>query len=132
MLHECVLVSLNSKFFRRPFMIRELRLEGCRSIRKCKALDASLKHFGRTFVCIDCGDSSETLEQRCGIPRHCDFPRASWAAQRRRVHLQCRRPRRCEFGPWGGKVPWRRKWQPTPVLLPGKSHGQRSLVGYSP
>ena len=28
--------------------------------------------------------------------------------------------------------PWRRKWQPTPVLLPGKSHGQRSLVGYSP
>ena len=30
------------------------------------------------------------------------------------------------------KIPWRRKWQPTPVLLPGKSHGQRSLVGYSP
>jgi len=28
--------------------------------------------------------------------------------------------------------PWRRKWQPTPVFLPGKSHGQRSLVGYSP
>ena len=31
-----------------------------------------------------------------------------------------------------GKILWRRKWQPTPVLLPGKSHGQRSLVGYSP
>ena len=31
-----------------------------------------------------------------------------------------------------GKIPWRRKRQPTPVLLPGKSHGQRSLVGYSP
>ena len=31
-----------------------------------------------------------------------------------------------------GKIPWRRKWHPTPVLLPGKSHGQRSLVGYSP
>ena len=31
-----------------------------------------------------------------------------------------------------GKIPWRKKWQPTPVLLPGKSHGQRSLVGYSP
>ena len=29
------------------------------------------------------------------------------------------------------KIPWRRRWQPTPVLLPGKSHGQRSLVGYS-
>ena len=43
--------------------------------------------------------------------------------------LQCRRP---EFNPWVGKILWRRKWQPTPVLLPGKSHGQRSLVDYSP
>ena len=34
--------------------------------------------------------------------------------------------------PWGGKIPWRREWQPTPVFLPGKSHGQRSLEGYSP
>ena len=33
---------------------------------------------------------------------------------------------------WVGKIPWRRKWQPTPVFLPGESHGQRSLVGYSP
>ena len=32
----------------------------------------------------------------------------------------------------GQEDPWRRKWQPTPVFLPGKSHGQRSLVGYSP
>ena len=36
------------------------------------------------------------------------------------------------FGPWVSKIPWRRKWQPTPVFLPGKSHGQRSLTGYSP
>ena len=36
------------------------------------------------------------------------------------------------FDPWDEKIPWRRKWQPTPVFLPGKSHGQRSLVGYSP
>ena len=39
---------------------------------------------------------------------------------------------RLGFDPWVGKIPWRRKWQPTPVLLPGKFHGQRSLVGYSP
>ena len=45
------------------------------------------------------------------------------------VCLQCGRP---GFDPWVGKIPWRRKWQPTPVLLPGKSHGQRSLVGCSP
>ena len=43
---------------------------------------------------------------------------------------QCRRWKRCRFSPWVGKIPWRRKWQPTPVFLPGKSHGQRSLVGY--
>ena len=36
------------------------------------------------------------------------------------------------FYPWVWKIPWRRKWQPTPVFLPGKSYGQRSLVGYSP
>ena len=33
--------------------------------------------------------------------------------------------------PGSGKIPWRRKWQPTPVFLPGESHGWRSLVGYS-
>ena len=33
---------------------------------------------------------------------------------------------------WVWKIPWRRKWQPTPVFLPGESHGQRRLVGYSP
>ena len=37
-----------------------------------------------------------------------------------------------KFDPWVGKIPWRRKWQSTPVVLPGKSHGQRSLFGYSP
>ena len=36
------------------------------------------------------------------------------------------------FNPCVGKIPWRRKWQPTPVFLPGKSHGRRSLVAYSP
>ena len=35
------------------------------------------------------------------------------------------------FNPWVRKIPWRRKWQPTPVSLPGKSHRQKSLVGYS-
>ena len=37
-----------------------------------------------------------------------------------------------KFDPLVRKIPWRRKWQPTPVFLPGKSHRQRSLVGYSP
>jgi len=40
--------------------------------------------------------------------------------------------KRCRFDPWVGKIPWRRKWQLTLVFLPGESHEQRSLVGYSP
>ena len=38
---------------------------------------------------------------------------------------------RYEFNPGVRKIPWRRAWQPTPIFLPGESHGQRSLVGYS-
>ena len=45
---------------------------------------------------------------------------------------QCRRRRRRGFDPWVGKIPWRRKWQPTLVFLPGESHGWRNLVGYRP
>ena len=45
---------------------------------------------------------------------------------------QCRRHKRHPFSLWVGKIPWRRKWQPTPVFLPRKVHGLRSLVGYSP
>ena len=44
----------------------------------------------------------------------------------------CRWDKRHGFDPWVGKIPWRRAWQPTPVFLPGESHGERSLAGYSP
>ena len=54
---------------------------------------------------------------------------ASLVAQRLKHLPACGRP---GFNPWVGKIPWRRKWQPTPALLPGESHGRRSLVGYSP
>ena len=37
----------------------------------------------------------------------------------------------CRFDPWVRMIPWRRKWQPTPVFLLGKSHGKKSLAGYS-
>ena len=62
---------------------------------------------------IDCGD----------IPRWPSGEEPTW---------QCNRLKRCRFDPWVGKIPWRRKWEPTPVLLPRKSQGQRSLAGYSP
>ena len=54
-----------------------------------------------------------------------DFPGGS---DGKTICLQCGRP---GFDPWVGKIPWRRQWQPTMILLPGKSHGRRSLVSYS-
>ena len=56
-------------------------------------------------------------------------PGASLVAQMERVCLQFGRFR-CD--PWVGKIPRRRKWQPTPVLLPEKFHGWCNLAGYSP
>ena len=52
---------------------------------------------------------------------------ASLVAQRWRICLQCRRP---GPDPWVGKIPWRRKWRPTLVFLPGQFPGQRSLAGF--
>ena len=51
-----------------------------------------------------------------------------WWLRWKRICLQCGRPK---LDPWVGKIPWRRKWQPTPTFFPGESHGQRSLVSYS-
>ena len=53
----------------------------------------------------------------------------SLVAQMVKVCLQRERP---GFNPWVGKIPWRRKWQPTRVFLPGESKGWRNLAGYSP
>ena len=58
--------------------------------------------------------------------------RIFWWLSGKESACQCRRCKRCGFDFWVGKIPWRKKWQPTPVFLPGKFHGQRNLVGYSP
>ena len=55
-----------------------------------------------------------------GLPRWCSG---------KEYACQHRAPKRHRFNPWVGKIPWSRKWQPMPVFLPGKFHGQRSLVG---
>ena len=57
------------------------------------------------------------------------FNRLPWCLSSKESACQYRRLR---FNPWVGKIPWRRKWQPTLVLLPREFHGQRSQVGYSP
>ena len=62
-------------------------------------------------------------------PAYSGFPGGSEVRIHLPVQEMCRRHR---FHPWVGKIPWRRKWQPTPVFLPLESHEQRSRVGYSP
>jgi len=56
-------------------------------------------------------------------------PILPWWLSGKEFTCQCRRRR---FEPWVRKIPWRRKWHPTPVFLLRKSHGDRNLAGYIP
>ena len=79
---------------------------------------------------ITWGRSTHGPKQAGGIKKsageHWGFPSGSNSTK---IHLQWGRP---GFNPRVGKILWRREWQPTSVFLPGESHGQRSLAGYSP
>ena len=83
----------------------------------------SLQWTGNIFSLV-------TSQFRLGIIRwtHQDFLGGSVVKE---SAWQCWRCRRHKFSPWIRKSLWRRKWQPTPVFLPGEYYGQRSLVGYS-
>ena len=59
----------------------------------------------------------------------CGFPGGSGVTN---PSANVRDARGAKSNPWEGKIPWRRHWQPTPVFLPGRSHGQRDLGDYSP
>ena len=60
----------------------------------------------------------------------CGFP--GGASGKKKPSCQCRRRQRLGFNLWVRKISWNGKWQPTPVFLPRKFHGQSALVGYSP
>ena len=83
-------------------------------------------HSPNSFWC-----SLEILHFPCILRLLIGLPR--WQSDKESA-CQCKWLKRPGFDPWVGKIPWRRKWQPTPVFLPGqaKFHGQRSLAGYSP
>ena len=81
-------------------------------------------------------DSFQKGGQRCSLtlisqlqPCSFFFNQLPLQLKQERVCLQCGRP---GFDPCVGKISWRRKWQPTPVFLPGRFRGRRSLAGYSP
>ena len=62
----------------------------------------------------------------------CVYMGFSWWLSDNVSTCHCGRGKRCGFDPWVRKIPWIRKWQPTAVFLPGKSHGERILMGYTP
>ena len=82
----------------------------------CTYLKSFFIKFFKDFVSL-------TVKQKGGLSR--------WLSGREST-CQSRKCRSPGFDPSAAKIPWRRKWQPTPVFLPGKSHGQRSPVSYSP
>ena len=81
---------------------------------------------------LECGFMFSVSASKVLGRSYTDMSFASGTLVKNPSTCQCRRHKRCRFDPWFGKIPWNRKWQPAPVFLPGKFHGQRSLVGYSP
>ena len=81
---------------------------------------------------------AQTLEHGSVVTAHrlscpaCGFSGVSRWLSGKESSCQCKRHRRCGFDPWVGKIPWSRRWPPTPIFLPRKPHGQRSLAGYNP
>ena len=61
----------------------------------------------------------------------CTYGLPRWLSSKESAY-KCKSHRSWRLHPWVRMIPWRRKWQPTPVFLPGKPHGQRSLAAYSP
>ena len=81
-----------------------------------------LTSFSLTVISLIVPSNKTLIGKLCELPQR---------LKRQGIHLQCRRGKRHWFTPWVGKLPWRRKWQLTPVFLPGKSHEQRNLTSYS-
>ena len=79
------------------------------------------------FHCPVILSSSSSPSRLCrGSQPRCSLP---WWLSAEEPSCQCSR---LGPSPWARQISWRKKWQPSPVFLPGKSHGQRSLAGYSP
>ena len=85
--------------------------------------------FSNLKIMLDKRDSMSFYLWACIMCTVTRIKELSWWLSGKESACQCRR---YGFDPWVGKTPWRKKWQPTPIFLPGKLHGQRALVGYSP
>ena len=82
----------------------------------------------RHQTCKECRCSLRLRTARVSQGLYLYMELSGWLSGKEPAY-QCRRR---GFEPWVGKIPWRRKWESTPIFLPGKSQGQRSLAGYGP
>ena len=103
------------------------RREGPKGQSKCNLYNGcspwALEFWTNRRLRKDLGELREILRNNSELP--------GWLSGQEPA-CQCRRQKRRGFDPWLRKIPWRRKWQPISVFLPGESHGQRSLADYSP
>ena len=85
----------------------------------------------RNLACVAQGSAVASV---CYWYRHCAMTSTGLpgSASRKEPTCPCSRCKTLGFDPCVGKIPWRMKGQPTPGFLPGESHGQKSLAGYSP
>ena len=90
---------------------------------QCFSWDITVSRDNFILLLIKSHHSKEYTVFYWRLPRWCSGKESTY---------QCRRHRIWGFDPWVRKIPWMRKWQLVPVFLPGKTHGQRSMVNYSP
>ena len=88
--------------------------------------------YTKRFLSIDAKPTTSKLNDFTILTTVFIHDFAVWIPWWIRHYRVCLQYRRCRFNPWVRKIPWRRKWQPTLVFLPGEFYGQRSLAGSSP
>ena len=107
---------------------------GCHDLCFLNEGSSQSRNLQQSWLKLPLGDSSWTTpqpEDPASLSHFCSFTCFPGGSSGKKPTCQCKRHKRHGFNPWVQKIPWRRKWQSTSVFLPGKSHGQRSLVGYS-
>ena len=120
------LSSLNSPFL---FPLRLLAYQEVEALQSNEVLKRQQQKYGEACSSYWMTSLPITCVFSIHLIRPLGFP---GGASGKEHTQQCRRHNNHGFFPWAGKISWRRKWQPTPVFLPGESHGQRRLAGYSP